>query len=349
MRVSGITCVAVCLILAMISVTNLQAQSKKAPTPVPAIDQGKLRVEQEIARLSKVSGGVLGVSAIHVETGKRIIQNGQDRFPMASSYKIPIAIELFNKIDSGVYKLDQLIEITRSDLHPGSGMISERFNWPNSLTPGVALSVRSLLELMLLISDNSATDVCLRLAGGPSAVNACMKRLGVTGIRVDRPTSILIADWLGIKTNPNEAWSLAKFDSLAGLITEEQQKATSLVFDADPKDTSTPDGMSDLLLKLYTKPILKAESKTLLLDILRRCETGLTRLKGLLPQGTEVMHKTGTIGMTTNDVGIMTLPGDGGHVVISVFVKSSTKEIPERERAIAEVARALHDYFLFTR
>jgi beta-lactamase class A len=80
---------------------------------------------------------------------------------------------------------------------------------------------------------------------------------------------------------------------------------------------------------------------------MRRCETGLTRIKGSLPPGTEVMHKTGTIGMTTNDVGIVTLPGDGGHVVISVFVKSSEKEIPDRERAIAEVSRAVYDYFLF--
>lgn len=87
----------------------------------------------------------------------------------------------------------------------------------------------------------------------------------------------------------------------------------------------------------------------LLLDVMRRCETGLTRLKGALPPGTEVMHKTGTIGMTTNDVGIVTLPGDAGHLVISIFVKSSEKPIPDRERAIAEVARALHDYYLFNR
>ena len=107
--------------------------------------------------------------------------------------------------------------------------------------------------------------------------------------------------------------------------------------------------MSELLLKLYTQPILKPDSKTLLLDIMRRCETGLTRIKGVLPPATEVMHKTGTIGMTTNDVGIITLPNGAGHVVLSVFVKSSEKEIPERERAIAEVSRAVYDYFLFNR
>ncbi len=331
----------------VLAILPASAQKKK-PVQAPAPDPGKIRIEQEIARLSAFSGGVLGVSAIHVESGKRLVQNGQDHFPMASSYKVPIAIELLMKVDSGKYTLDQLIEIEMSDMHPGSGMISERFNWPNATKPGVALSVRSLMELMLLISDNSATDICLRLAGGPGAVNACMNRLGVKGIRVDRPTSLLIADWLGVQMDPAMKWSPALFDTLAKKITPEQEKASSIAFDKDVRDTSTPEAMSDLLYKLYTQAILKPESKALLLDIMRRCETGLTRLKGLLPKNTEVMHKTGTIGMTTNDVGIMTLPADAGHVVISVFVKSSVKEVPDRERAIAEVTRAIHDYFLIT-
>lgn len=326
---------------------SVTAQKKKEP--VTAADIAQSRLEQEINRLSGFSGGVLGVTAIHVETGKRFSQNGNVRFPMASSYKIPIAIQLLSRVDSGKYTLDQLIEVTKADLHPGSGMIAERFNWPGSLTPGVALSVRSLMELMLLISDNSATDICLRLAGGPRAVNACMRRLGIKELSVDRPTSYLIADWLGLNMDPRVQWSTPRFDSLEKTLTPEKMKSSSRIFDADLKDTSTPDAMSALLLQLYTQPILKPDTKLLLLDIMRRCETGLTRLKGSLPPGTEVMHKTGTIGMTANDVGIMTLPGDAGHVVIAVFTKSSEKPLADRERAIAEVTRALHDYYLFNR
>lgn len=291
----------------------------------------KQRLEQEIARLSIPAGGVVGVSAIHIESGKQIVQNGKVSFPMASSYKIPIAIALLTKIDAGSLTLDQLIELDKSDLHPGSGMITDRFDWPNSIKPGVALSIRSLMELMLLISDNSATDICLRLAGGPSAVNDCMKRWGISGLTVDRPTSFLIADWLGIKMDASKPWNTELLDSLSKKLSPDQLKVSSKAFDGDIKDNSTPEAMSALLQRLYTQPLLKSESKILLLDIMRRCESGLTRLKGLLPAGTEVMHKTGTIGMTTNDVGIMTLPGDAGHVVISVFIKSSEKEIPERE------------------
>lgn len=322
------------------------AQKKKESAAVPSSIH---YLEQEIARLSTLSGGKLGVAALHIESGKSFSQWPEEKFPMASSYKIPIAVEVLTKVDSGKLSLDQMIELSSEDLHPGSGMLSERFNWPNVKKPGVALSVRSLLELMLLISDNSATDLCLRLAGGPSAVNACIKRWGVSGMSVDRPTAWLIADFLGIHFPMNKPWPNIAFDSLAKKLTPEQEKISAKLFDEDPRDCSTPQAMIDLLLKIYTKPLLKPESQLLLLDIMRRCETGLTRLKGSLPPNTEVMHKTGTIGMTTNDVGIMTLPGDAGHVAIAVFVKSSSKEIPERERAIAEVTRAIHDYFILVR
>ena len=214
--------------------------------------------------------------------------------------------------------------------------------------PGVALSIRNLLELMLLISDNSATDVALRLAGGPGAVTERMRALGFEGIRVDRSTAVLISDWLGV-TNlpPEEKWTPAAWMMLAAAVKPEDRAAAAKRFDGDPRDTSTPDAMARLLERIHRKDLLKAESGALLLDIMRRCKTGEARLKGLLPQGTEVAHKTGTIGGTTNDVGIIKLPDNAGHVAIAVFVKSSDKDVPARERAIAEVARAVHDFFLF--
>ena len=67
----------------------------------------------------------------------------------------------------------------------------------------------------------------------------------------------------------------------------------------------------------------------------------------MLTADAEVAHKTGTIGGTTNDVGVLTLPGAAGHVALVVFVKGSDLEVPERELAIAQIARAVHDYFLF--
>jgi beta-lactamase class A len=327
--------IAVSLALILSSVARVSAQTPSDPA-LP-------RLEREIARLAKGAGGVVGVSAIHLETNRRVSLNGVERFPMASTFKVPIAVQLLTRVDKGELRLDQMIQLQPNDLHPGSGTLTDLFN-----KPGLALSVRNLLELMLLISDNSATDVCLRLAGGPEAVTARMREIGISGIDVNRSTARLIADFVGItQAVPETEWSPLQFEKLAEAVKPEEGKAAAARFDKDPRDTAMPDAMVTLLARIYRKDLLKSESAELLLDIMRRCRTGDARLKGLLPLGTEVAHKTGTIGGTANDIGIVTLPDDAGHVAIAVFVKASDKETPARERVIAEVARAVHDYFLF--
>ena len=75
-----------------------------------------------------------------------------------------------------------------------------------------------------------------------------------------------------------------------------------------------------------------------------RTRTGAGRIKGLLPMGTPVAHKTGTAGGIANDVGYVTLP-DGRRFAIAVYTNSSKTPVADRDRAIAEIARALFDYF----
>ncbi len=313
-----------------------------SPSAKAQSDTGLQRLENEIARLAELAGGTVGVGVIHLETGREVYHNSGERFPMASSYKVPIAVQLLTKVDRGELRLDSLIELEQGDLHPGSGTLTRLLD-----DPGVILSVRNFLELMLLISDNSATDVVLRTAGGGAAVTERMRALGVDGISVNRPTIRLIADFVGIELPPRSEWNPAMFGELSQATTPEQRDSAEAVFDSDPRDTATPDGMATLLARLWRGKILSDSSSKLLLDIMRRSTTGANRLKGLLTPDAEVAHKTGTIGGTTNDVGIITLPHDAGHVVTVVFVKGSELEVPERERAIAHIARAVHDYFVF--
>lgn len=322
---------------------NVASQTRASTDSHSAGDAALQKLEREIERLSKVSGGVVGVTAIHLETGRRVSMNRSERFPMASTFKIPIAVQLLTRVDKGELKLDQMIELKQSDLHPGSGTLTDLFN-----KGGLALSVRNLMELMLLISDNSATDVLLRTAGGAEAVTARMRALGIEGINVNRSTAQLIADWVGIPNLPPEdQWTPALFQLAFAAVKPDEQKAAAKKFDSDARDTSTPDGMAALLERIFRKDVLKLQTSDLLLDIMNRCRTGEARLRGLLPQGTEIAHKTGTIGASTNDVGIITLPDNAGHVAIAVFVKSSEKDVTARERAIAEIARSVHDFFLF--
>lgn len=330
-------------LLFLLSLSNAcLAQTPAEVSPSFIADRPLQRIEREITRAAQSAGGTVGVSAIHIESGRRVALNSGERFPMASTYKVPIAVQLLTRVDQGDILLDQMIEVKPSDLHPGSGVLTSLFN-----KPGVVLSVRNLLELMLLISDNSATDLLLRLAGGPETVTARMRALGIRDMEIHRPTINLIADSAGYNLPPETEWTPELFKKFHEATTPESRKAAAAKFAADPRDTTTPAAMGVLLELIYRGEILKPKSGTLLLDIMERCRTGGARLKGILPGKTIVAHKTGTIGGITNDVGIIKLPDDAGHIAIAVFVKSSEKDIAERERAIAQIARAVYDYFLF--
>jgi beta-lactamase class A len=310
--------------------------------PMLAADPGFERLRNEVVRLATISDGVVGLSALHVESGRRISLNSSDRFPMASTFKVPVAVQLLSRVDRGEVQLDQMIRIEPHDLHPGSGTLNSLF-----INPGVELSVRNILELMLLISDNSAADILLRLAGGGEAVTAKMRELGIQGIDVNRPTAYLISDWMGATLPPETDWTPALFRSAFAAVTPEQRAAANDRFNRDPRDTAQPEAMAALLEKVYGRKLLKPDTADLLLDIMSRCQTGAARIKGILPPKTAVAHKTGSLGSAVDDVGIVTLPDGAGHIVLALFIKQGSKE-EVSERTIAQIARAIYDYFLFS-
>jgi beta-lactamase class A len=314
-----------------------------AARTLAAQDPGLQLLERELARIAELTDGRVGLAALHLESGRAAYLNPDEPFPMASTYKVPIAVELFARVERGKIPLDTLIQLRPGDLHPGSGTLTELFD-----DPGVILSLRNLVELMLLISDNSATDIVLRLAGGPEAVTARMRWLGIDRIRVDRPTVQLIADWIGIEKLPSESeLTPSLFAELARAVPDSIRAQAARRFEHDPRDTATPRAMTSLLAKIWRREALGDSATALLLDIMRRSTTGAGRIKGMLHPDVVVSHKTGTIGSTTNDVGIIALPDGAGHVALSVFIKGSTLSVEQRERVIAHLARAVYDYFRF--
>lgn len=302
------------------------------------------RLTDEIARFEKATGGSVGIGSIHLKSGKSFYYNENIRYPMASTYKVPIAVQLLSQMEKGEIKLSDMVKVEKTDLHPGSGTISRLLD-----DPGVMLSLHNLLELMLLISDNSATDLCLKAAGGSAAVTQKMREIGISNIDVSRPTFVAIANFLGV-TSMKEGDTYIDENVVKEIaqLTEEQRNQAAEAFSKDLQDTATPLAMARLLQKIWNREVLSDANSELLLDIMRRCQTGNARIKGILPSQTPVYHKTGTIGGTTNDVGIIELPGDAGNVVVVIFIKEAKIDNAESEEIIAQIARSLYDYFLFT-
>jgi beta-lactamase class A len=168
-------------------------------------------------------------------------------------------------------------------------------------------TARSLMKRMLIHSDNRATDILLKDLGGPRAVHDWLQDNGITGLRVDRN----IADLLRSK---RDLW--------------------------DRRDSSTPVAMVDLLRRIYKAELIKPESRNYLLDLMAQCQTGRNRMKALLPFGTVVEHKTGTLDGLSDDVGFISLP-DGRRVAVAIFARGGR----DRPRTIAETARAIYDGF----
>jgi beta-lactamase class A len=171
-------------------------------------------------------------------------------------------------------------------------------------------SARSLMARMLIHSDNRATDTLMADLGGPAKLHDWLSANGITGLRVDRN----IAQLLSAR---RDLW--------------------------DNRDSSTPTAMVDLLRRLYKSELIRPESRNYLLSLMAQCETGKNRMKALLPSGTGVEHKTGTLDGLTDDVGFITMP-DGHRIAVAIFTRGGR----DRPRTIAEAARAIYDGFKST-
>lgn len=169
-------------------------------------------------------------------------------------------------------------------------------------------SAQRLIERMLINSDNPATDILMRNLGGPRAIQEWVRWHGFSNMRVDRTIAQLLR-------SPRDLW--------------------------DSRDSATPLAMVALLQRIDSGKVLKPGSRAYLLSTMSRCTTGKNRMRAMLPAGTRVEHKTGTLSGLTSDVGFITLP-DGRRVAVALFARGGS----DRPNTIAQAARTIYDGFL---
>ena len=283
---------------------------------------------RQFGDIAKPAGGRVGAAALLVETGERASLRGDERFPMQSVFKLPVALHVLHEVDAGRVLLSGEVALTKADMRGTGGVDPIAGRWPD----GVTLTVEDLTRRMVSNSDNTVVDALMALSGGPVAVTRRLKDLGILGIRVDRGERELARD-LSAPTPAKQRSAFARYAH-------------------DLRDTAAPDAAVDLLAKVARgEDQLSLANHERLLRWMIETETPASRLKGRLPAGTVVAHKTGTgpdvagINSVTNDIGLITLP-NGRHIAVAVFVATSSKPLAVREDTIALIAKAAYDYWV---
>jgi beta-lactamase class A len=299
-----------CAVLgASISATVVARQSA---TPAPPIT----RLSAAIERVTKSVNATWGIYVKSLTTGEDLALDADRQMETMSTIKIPLMIEALQQIKDGRFALTDTYTLVRDDIRPGTGII-QRFD------PGAVLTVKDLLTLMIIVSDNTATDALYRMVGGTAAVNARMTALGLTQTR-----AVTVGkDWFAAlqSASSSEAFYRAK---------------------ATPFGLSTPREMGRLLELMESGQLVDKASSDLMLQILRG-QLYRTRIPRYLT-GFRVPHKTGDfLPFVADDVGV--LEGQGQTIVLSVFTGDHFGSGETLENAIGLVAKEVGDYFAYRR
>jgi len=133
----------------LVCAVRLAAQMTK---PLTHADTSSLR--RTLDAIAAAHHGVLGYSVLNLDTGERLSLRGDETFPTASLIKVPILVTLYDLAEQKQLSLDEPLTVIKIDQVPGSGVLQ-------LMHPGMSLSVHDAAALMIILSDNTATNLIL--------------------------------------------------------------------------------------------------------------------------------------------------------------------------------------------
>lgn len=260
--------------------------------------------------LIRAHQGKVAVAVKHLDTGESFYEAEDEEMPTASLIKFMIMLEVYLQVSEGKVKLDDKLVLKKADMVPGSGILTYHFS------EGATFSLRDATRLMIVYSDNTATNMVLDHIG-----------LASTNKRMD-------------------AWSFPKTRLNAKVF---RGSTTSL----DPERTkkfglgSTTARETVLLLeKVYEGMVVSREVCNEMLGHMKKCDDKL-KLKHFLSEKIEIAHKSGTVSDARTDAGIIYLPG--GPVAICVMtaqnLDKSWKDDNAANVVIGRIAQQVHEHF----
>jgi len=283
------------------------AQQQAQPT-------GVQRLQSSIERIARSVNATWGIYVKSLDTGEEIAIDADRQMETMSTIKIPLMVEALEQIKAGKFKLTDKYTFVQADSQPGTGTIQR-------LDPGAVMTVKDLITMMIIVSDNTATEVLYRMVGGPDAVN---RRMDTLGLRKTRALNV-----------PSK-W----FPALRGAPSTEQFYRDG----KSPFGMSTAREMGTLLEMMERGTLVDKESSDLMLRIMR-AQLYRTRIPRYVT-GYTIPHKTGDfLPYVGDDVGM--LEAQGRTIVLTIFTGNHFGSGEMLENAIGLVARDVADYFSY--
>jgi beta-lactamase class A len=289
-----------------------------------------------------------GVAVRHIERDERISFDGSTAYPAASVFKVPVLVEAFRQIGQGAFTLDDRWTLTEEEKSTGSGVLVR-------LQAGLPPCVRDLLTLMIIISDNTATDMLVRRLG-PERITATMRALGLHNTVVANTCRDLLRGILG-----DAPPALAPHE-MAAYIKEHPINPESAAYKGGhDNNVTTAEEMVELFRRIHTGDGLDAigvdaGARATMREILLLQQLN-DRMPRFLPPGTRVAHKTGSLSgpwAVRNDAGLLEL-GERGTVALAFFTctrtpadqdpAASSRFLTSIDEEIAALTRAVYDHY----
>jgi len=297
--------------VALVLASQIRAQAPNPPqTPLQ-------RLQASIERITKSINATWGIYVKSLDTSEEIAIDADRQMETMSTIKIPLMIEAFEQIQAGKFKLTDTYTLVADDIRPGTGIIQR-------LDPGAVLTVKDLITLMIIVSDNTATDVLYRMVGGPEAVT---RRMQAMGLRMTHPVNNGSAWFAALRAAPN-----------AEAFYREGKH---------PYGLSTPREMGALLEKMERGELVDKSSSDLMLQMMRG-QVYRSRIPRYIANY-RVPHKTGDfLPFVGDDVGMLEMTGTPSKtIIVSIFTGNHFGSGEALENAIGLVAKEVGDYFAY--
>jgi beta-lactamase class A len=252
-------------------------------------------------------------------------------FPTASTLKVPLLYELYRQADAGKIDLTERVTLRHADRTPGSGILQH-------LDEGLQPTLRDLAELMIIVSDNWATDLLYDRIG-KNEVAATLSELGLNQTFIP----MTIREMFCALAERDPADPSVDYQFLHDYLEQHQSSPDNLAYSGDERnDVSSPADMVRLMVLIHRGHGLASESRDAMLKILKE-QNFNSIIPGRLPQDAhiEVAHKTGSLRGIKNDVGIVYSPTITYAIA---FMSKGQDDIPEVVDQMAHASRWIWDF-----